>query len=191
MNQYEQDILAPSKLWSRSEVLNQKPCPVPQESGVYAWYFRQIPAIVPVQDCHRYNDLTLLYVGIAPSKPASSNNLRNRIKEHFQSNAFGSTLRLSLGCLLAKKLDIELRRVGSGKRTTFGAGEARLSNWMEQNAFVVWTLYTEPWLLEEKLIQSLSLPLNLRGNEHHPFYQQLSEIRSQAKERARKLPIVD
>ncbi|NKQ36882.1 MAG: GIY-YIG nuclease family protein [Chloroflexi bacterium] len=190
MNQYKQDILAPSKMWSRSEVLNQKPCPVPQESGVYAWYFKQIPSIVPVQDCHRYNDLALLYVGIAPSKPASSNNLRNRIRIHFRGDADSSTLRQSIGCLLAEELNIELRRADNGK-VAFGPGETKLSNWMEQNALVTWTLHPEPWLLEKELIQGLSLPLNLRGNESHPFYQQLFTIRRQAKERARNLPIID
>ena len=40
----------------------------------------------------------------------------NRIRYHFRGNAEGSTLRLTLGCLLIKPLGIELRRVGSGKR---------------------------------------------------------------------------
>jgi hypothetical protein len=42
-------------------------------------------------------------------------------------NAEGSTLRLSSGCILAEQLGIQLRRVGSGKRLTFGTGEQRLS----------------------------------------------------------------
>jgi hypothetical protein len=50
------------------------------------------------------------------------------------ANAEGSTLRLTLGCLLADELGIELRRVGSGKRFTFSTGEKRLSEWMEANA---------------------------------------------------------
>ncbi|MFJ8030526.1 GIY-YIG nuclease family protein [Streptomyces sp. NPDC096032] len=63
----------------------------------------------------------------------------------FRGNAEGSTLRLSLGCLL----DLELRRVGSGKRLTFGqAGEAKLSQWMADNARVCWVEHDEPWTLE-------------------------------------------
>jgi hypothetical protein len=77
------------------------------------------------------------------------------------SHAEGSTLRLSLGCLLAEKLDIELRRVGSGKRLTFSSGETRLSEWMEENARVAWQICKEPWELEEKLIHSLGLPTKL------------------------------
>lgn len=182
-------ILYPQKYWSRGEVLTLKPCPIPAESGVYAWYFKQYPDIIPAQNFHQFNDCFLLYVGIAPSRLGSANNLRKRIRQHFRGNAYGSTLRLSLGCLLAEELGIELRRVGSGHRMTFGSGETALSNWMAQNAFATFTNHPEPWLLEEKLIQQLSLPLNLRGNERHPFYSQLASIRSQAKKRAKELPI--
>ena len=48
--------------------------------------------------------------------------MRERIRYHYQGNAEGSTLRLTLGCLLSEELDIELRRVGSGKRMTFAEG---------------------------------------------------------------------
>ncbi|MEV6500759.1 GIY-YIG nuclease family protein [Streptomyces prunicolor] len=66
----------------------------------------------------------MLYVGIAPRYMAnrtSTQNLRKRVRYHYRGNAAGSTLRLTLGSLLG----LELRRVGSGKRMTFGkAGEA-------------------------------------------------------------------
>ena len=184
------ELLNPSRIWSRAEVLNQKPCPIPADSGIYAWYFKQFPAIIPFQNCHQYNDYTLLYVGIAPSRPNSSNNLRKRIKQHYRGNAYGSTLRLSLGCLLAEELGIELRRVGSGKRMTFSSDESILSDWMEQNAVVTWVQHPVPWVLEEELIQQLSLPLNLRGNENHPFYAKLSAVRKNAKKRAKELPVI-
>ena len=48
--------------------------------------------------------------------------MRERIPYHYQGNAEGSTLRLTLGCPLSEELDIELRRVGSGKRGTFAEG---------------------------------------------------------------------
>lgn len=57
-----------------------------------------------------------------------------RIRYHYSGNTAGSTLRLNLGCLLAERLGIQLRRVGSGQRLTFAAGEARLSAWMADNA---------------------------------------------------------
>ncbi|HEV8559512.1 MAG TPA: hypothetical protein VGR06_24485, partial [Actinophytocola sp.] len=66
----------------------------------------------------------LLYVGIAPRHIAtriSRQNVRSRVRCHFQGNAEGSTLRLTLGCLLG----LELRRVGSGNASET-RGEPRI-----------------------------------------------------------------
>ena len=79
-------------------------------------------------------------------------------------NAEGSTLRKTLGCLLSDELGIQLRRVGSGRRRTFAEGEQGLSAWMADNAFVSWVVREHPWELEDNLIASLDLPLNLEGN---------------------------
>jgi hypothetical protein len=97
-----------------------------------------------------------------------------------------------LGVLLASELGIELRRVGSGKRRTFlAAGEARLSDWMAENALVSWLPRREPWRLEEELIASLDLPLNLQGNGRNPFHSELSRLRADAEQTAKELPIGD
>ncbi len=188
-------LLSPTQLWSRREVLERQ-SPVPKSPGVYAWFFRNIPAQVPQDGCVIANGLTLLYVGISPKaipmngKPASSQTLWHRIRYHFRGNAEGSTLRLTLGCLLGSQLGIELRRVGSGKRLTFGPGEATLSQWMEENAFVTWQVDAEPWKLERQLIGETKLPLNLDMNSSHVFHRALSGLRREARERARQLPIL-
>jgi hypothetical protein len=119
-------LLTPTKLWTRTEVL-ARPCPVPASAGVYAWFFDSLPQRVPTEGLVRSAGLALLYVGISPKRPSavgspSCQTLRSRLRYHFQGNAEGSTLRLSLGCLLSRDLGIELRRVGSGRRMTFGAG---------------------------------------------------------------------
>ena len=143
------DLLRPVRLWTREEVL-ARPSPVPRVPGVYAWYFRNMPATVPTADCLRIGEFTLLYVGISPSapptngKPPSRQTLSSRVRYHMRGNAEGSTLRLSLGCLLSDELGIELRRVGSGTRLTFAGGEVRLSEWLEQNARVVWHACADP-----------------------------------------------
>ena len=96
---------------------------------------------------------------------------------------------LPLGCPF-DLLGIQLRRVGSGKRMTFThEGEARLSAWMADNALVSWIAQDRPWELEERLIRSVPLPLNLQGNRHHGFHGHLSAIRAASKEMARLLPI--
>ena len=187
-------LLDPAKLWPRSDVL-LRPCPVPNAAGVYAWFFRTIPDGIPTEGCARSGDLTLLYVGISPKAPPvtgtpSRQTLRTRIRYHFRGNAEGSTLRLTLGCLLSHCLGIELRRVGSGNRMTFGAGEQILNAWLDQNACVAWIACDEPWRVEEELIRSVSLPLNLDQNRNHSFHAVLSEHRRNAKARARGLPVI-
>ncbi len=187
-------LLEPAKLWTRSEVLS-RPCPVPHVAGVYAWFFHTIPDGIPTEGCLRIGELMLLYVGISPKAPPvtgtpSRQTLRTRIRYHFRGNAEGSTLRLTLGCLLSHSLGIELRRVGSGLRMTFGAGEQILNEWLEQNARVAWLTCGEPWRVEEELIRSVSLPLNLDQNRNHRFHAVLSEMRRAAKMRARELPVM-
>lgn len=186
------ELLSPHRLWSRAEVL-ASPCPVPRSAGVYAWYFREVPEGVPVSDCLTFEDLTLLYAGISPKAPPrngrlpSTQTLYDRIRYHYTGNAAGSTLRLTLGCLLP---GVELRRVGSGKRFHFADDERKVSEWMAHNAFVTWLATPEPWKVEEAMIRTVSLPLNLDQNRNHPFHAALSALRRNARQRARELPIV-
>ena len=189
-------LIKPPRLWSCAEALT-RPCPVPRSPGVYAWYFRAPPANVPVDGCIRHGDLVLLYLGISPKepprdgRPGSRQTLASRIRYHYRGNAEGSTLRLTLGCLLAEELGLELRRVGGGRRLTFTVeGERRLSVWMANHAFVAWTETPQPWLLEVKLLRELALPLNLDGNRHHPFRERLSVLRAAARARARARPVI-
>jgi hypothetical protein len=106
------ELLSPKKPWSRAEVLSS-PCPVPKSPGVYAWYFKQIPPRIPTAGCVRVGDLTLLYIGISPKAPptngrsASRQTLRSRLRYHMCGNAEGSTLRLTMGCLLSDQLRLE------------------------------------------------------------------------------------
>jgi hypothetical protein len=92
--------------------------------------------------------------------------LRKRLWTHYAGNAAGSTLRLTLGCLLAAQLGFQLRRVGSGRRYTFtNPGEQLLDEWMAEHAFVVWLEVDRPWEAETMVLSSgLRLPLNLAGN---------------------------
>jgi hypothetical protein len=185
-NTVSDHLLFPKQKWSRSEVLGPSR-PVPKESGVYAWYFREIPPSVPVTGCHRSDDLTLLYVGISPKKQAeggkaSQQTLRARLHQHFNGNAACSTLRLSLGCLLG----LDLKQIGP-KRFTFGPdGEAVLSDWMGKNAFVCWVPSHDPWIVEDKFLAThgATLPLNVKGNSANPFRDALKSLRRRGRDAA-------
>ena len=166
---------------------------LPQAPGVYAWCFAKPPPTIPCADCLFYEGCPMLYVGISPdsrSKPGSRQGLRSRIRHHLCGNAEGSTLRRTLGVLLAQQSDFPLRRVGSGKRMTLThLGEQWLDQWLDENALLFWRTMDQPWLLEEEIIAKVSCPLNLRGNEAHPFNASLKGIRSAAIAAARDTPV--
>lgn len=191
----KETLLAPDHLTSRSEALT-RPTPVPAQPGIYGWYFDVPPLGVPVEGTHRTEAGYLLYVGIAPREPRrsdskpSSQNLRGRIHTHFRGNASGSTLRRTLGSLLASELGIQLRRTGRSERLTFGAGEAALSDWMAEHARVCWLVDAEPWRIETEVISELALPLNLDQNTHSGFHATLSAARAEQKRIALDLPVL-
>src|SRR6476661_680558 len=131
----------PERLWQRDEVLS-RPSPIPAVPGVYGWWFNRLPAPFDVSKCRQFDGFTLLYTGISPKqpprngRPPSKGQLHQRIVTHYAGNAEGTTLRKTLGCLLAAQLGIQLRRMGSGSRRTFVAGEQELSRWMGEHAYV-------------------------------------------------------
>ncbi len=192
-----QTILHPTHLYTASEVLS-RPCPVPNSSGVYAWYFDAPLPSIDVTDCYRLDGRALLYVGISPKAPprngaaASRSTLRTRIRTHYRGNAEGSTLRRTLGCLLGPSLGFQLRRVGSGGRYTFtNPGEQILDRWMDQHAFVTWLETMTPWEIEKTILSSgLSLPLNVDGNPSQKATAVLRATRLKARCLADELEIV-
>jgi hypothetical protein len=188
-------FVSPARVFSRDEVLSRPP-PVPAASGVYGWWFRDLPALIDTSGCCKRNGLALLYVGISPRRhpargdAASQQTMRSQLWMHYAGSAEGSTLRKTLGCLLAEQLGIQLRRVGSGRRKTFADGEQVLSAWMSQNAFVSWLVRERPWELERDLITTVDLPLNLEGNAAHRFHPELTQVRAQCVAQANALPVV-
>lgn len=53
-----------------------------------------------------------------------------------------------------------------------------------------WWECEEPWRLEERLIGTFSLPLNLMDNRGHPFHSTLAAIRKAAREKADSLAVL-
>lgn len=182
-------LLQPTILLTREEVLS-KATVLPKAPGIYAWYFAKVPEGIPTDDLHKLDDGYLLYAGISPKKPRredgkpSSGTLRSRLRSHYRGNASQSTLRLSLGSLLHRELDINLQLSDSG-RFTFGQGEQVLSDWMSENTRVCWVVDPEPWVVESAFIASVPLRLNLDQNKDSLFHLQLSQARADQRAAAR------
>lgn len=183
LDEIQKSLLHESKLYTRGEI-NTKPFPIPSKPGFYAWFFKNIPEVIPTNNCFERDGFILLYLGISPSSKTSNANLLKRIKnQHLNGNAAGSTLRLSLASLLGNTLNMSLIKKGS--RIFLGADEVKLDEWLDENARVAFIEYEQPWLYEASLIKQLDLPMNLEHNKEHAFYSTMKKIRSDARRKAR------
>ncbi len=184
-------VVKPDRIWRWHKIRGLADRP-PKGPGLYAWWFDEVPPGVPTEGTTRNGGLRLLYIGISPRRPPgngtrpSRQTLRSRIRSHYRGKAEGSTLRMTLGCLLADHLGITLQLNESGSRKTFGEGESVLSVWMASHAMVSWIEHPKAWELEEEGIKHISLPLNLQHNQHHVFYPTLRHIRCTALGAARQ-----
>jgi len=174
-------LLDPRRLYDVDE-LNGAPTLIPQEGGVYAWWFSKSPPGVPMESTAVHEGRRLLYVGIAPRKPSaagsvSSRTLRHRLLTHCRGPIASSTLRRTLAVLLARDLGLSITRAASLKLKMPPEHETRLTAWMHENAQVVWSTCHAPWEVEDHLIQGTRLPLNIRGSTD-PFAKELSKLRS-------------
>jgi hypothetical protein len=176
-------LLHPERLYSVSE-LRDAPTLIPLEGGVYAWWFSQVPPAVPLEKTAIHGIRYLLYVGIAPRKrsaagSASDSTLRNRLLNHCRGPLASSTLRRTLSVLLKGELDLDITRTKAGKLKMSPEHEARLTQWMDDNARVVWLVNPAPWEIEDHLIEGeVRLPLNIRGSSDD-FAKVLLIMRSQ------------
>ncbi|WP_104044049.1 GIY-YIG nuclease family protein [Arthrobacter sp. ZGTC412] len=160
----------------------------PSKKGVYGWLF--VPGTLPVPDApYAHTDgFDLLYVGIAPKRPGtngkeSASRLRSRLPAHSKKDASRSTLRLTLGVLLAEELNLSLG-IHKGRLNWGVDGEARLTGWINTNARVAWVENQTPWVVEDELLERASLPLNI-DRRTDAFSQELKDRRDKARRAAR------
>lgn len=157
---------------------------VPKAPGVYAWYFEPLKLGIRSGYYEVLADgLALLYSGSVPGRMGSRGNLRERLRNHLKNTARQSSLRLSLGALLLDKLSLEPRKRSDG-RVDFGGTEGILSGWIARHGAVSWVCGSDPWKMEASLVKSLGVPLNLHGNEGHPFFHVLASARAHVREKA-------
>ncbi len=164
------------------DTLMADPKLVPGEPGVYGWWFRRAPRLLPTEGAFERGDLRLLYVGIAPQRASTiekptRRTLRRRLRDHVRGRVARSTLRRSLACLLAEDLGLRFGSTSSGKLMLLEDGEARLSAWMASNARVAWLGTPKPWVVENAVLaRGPRLPLNIKGSTD-PFRTELRRIR--------------
>ncbi|MGG7463605.1 GIY-YIG nuclease family protein [Plantibacter sp. YIM 135347] len=168
-----QRILTPNELTLADQVRT-----APASPGIYGWWFKRSALEVPDASYQQRDGYQLLYVGISPSRAASSGTIRKRLMQHVTGNASQSTLRRTLGVLLTKPLGIKLGIHGG--RPTFGPdGEPRITRWLYENAKVAWVVDPEPWVVEHELLAGAVLALNLDGRSDD-FARGISAKRSSA-----------
>lgn len=184
----------PETLWTLKDLRKSPP---PEQPGLYGWYFKEIPAPLTKRKFrHRgkcrvrarrwlFQKWTLLYIGRAETS------LCERIvDEHFTGVSVRgkamSTLRFSLGCLLAKTDPrIGLVRYDSDQYGWGCDGEQVLSDWMARNCRVAWyeaSAYdpAERLAVEEaecQAIETYDVALNIAHNREHPFCETLKGLR--------------
>lgn len=150
----------------------------PAFSGIYGWYFDELPPYVSKIDCTSVksgrwpfkSEWWLLYIGKAK-------NLEERIVNyHINGNHYAegtmSSLRLSLGCLLSDKLGLTLNYPPE----SYGKKEKVFNKWLEKHARIAWIRSTIIDEMEKQAIIKYTLPLNYEYN-HHPLVQPLSNLR--------------
>ncbi len=188
-------LLSPAKLWRRSEVL-KRPSPVPAAPGVYAWWFDEAPADFDIVGCARSGDLTLLYTGISPKRPPQ--NGRSPSKGHLRA-ADPDSLRRQCGGVNTPQ-DARLLALRAARHRTATGGLRHQTHVRRGRGdpialdggarLVSWVTRERPWELEDHVIATLDLPLNLDGNSRNAFYADLKYARGRCTARANELPVV-
>lgn len=154
--------------------LIKQPSSIPDESGVYLFFFRggrrilsalsyEDPGFRPLLSLGRR---THLYTGAA-------RNLRERLRQHITADLTSSSLRLSL--LAVEQSAHALSR--SGTPACEVKGERTLNLWLQANATIAFELTTSPFLRERDILERCASPLNIVFRREHPFARRLSRWR--------------
>jgi hypothetical protein len=158
----------------------------PEEPGFYAWWCNEdeLPHGVPLVR-HPELPLGLLYVGVAPDKDGSANNLRKRLRQHTKGAIGSSTFRFGLAALLFEDMGW-LPHWPATKPILENRDLAALSDWQEQNLQVQWVEVNQPWTVEAAVIDALGPAMNRAHNERHEFYPAMGAARNALWDAARK-----
>ena len=173
----------------RPEELYRSKTMIPDEPGVYGWYFDHHFGTVDeqasgasfthqpiiVEGRNSLEKWQLMYIGIAGS--IEGRTLRNRISdEHLRQNSKGSTLRQTLAALLYDTIGLDPRN-----QLNSADEKSILNNWIFEHGRVAWLTATNPEEIEKAILAEYGqlLPLNIEGNDHNPFRDRLRQLRKE------------
>jgi hypothetical protein len=157
---------------------------VPAVPGLYAWWAPTGALAGIAGPAHPTENLEMLYVGIARSRPASKSTLRGRVVgNHIRGTTGQSTLRRSLAALLGEREG--WRSTWTTRPVLVPEGEQLLSQWMAATLRLTWATHPEPWTVEVAVIERLQPPLNQADNRAHPLYRYVRDARASWRSAAR------
>ena len=157
--------------WPRSLRSEVAPAPV---RGVYALFIEHpvaIPEFTPGQD-------GLIYIG----KASGIDGFAGRC--HFTGKTLDHSPRKSLAVLLMTQLALEVRGHGGRKWGLTPESDRRLSAWMWENIRIAFLPNDLPEVVEDRLIQFHSPPLNLKMCRQDDQHRRISRLRGEARARA-------
>ena len=143
---------------------------LPTDGRVYFWYVNKEGAQqlgINIDKCFCKNNHYLVYIGLAKSIYQRLN--WHAFDKHSVSSiksGFLSTLRQTLSALLVGNMN---------------NAEEIVNNFMDNNMVVDFEVRPDYVEYEKNLILQYDLPLNLRNNKNHPFYQTLKLKRKESK----------
>src|SRR5690606_1512818 len=124
---------------------------VPDDAGIYAWWFDEEIPSVPLDGTLAHGSHRLLYVGIAPRAPsAAGSESKSTLGRRIGGNRLGrriagSTLRGSLAWRLTGHLGFESGRNATGKAVMLQEDEGRLTEWMSDHAAISFLCHGQAW----------------------------------------------
>jgi hypothetical protein len=174
----------PSNIFGARSVRNDRGI-VPQEPGIYAWYFRKYSLPIFEGKYVTVGSHQLFYIGITDSRdqPSSGGDLRSRLYSiHITGDTRRSSLRLNLGVLLQHS-GAPIHLMKKGRDDYVWSDERWLTEWISENARVAWQPLDRPSYLESHTIKTLGhiLPLNTQHNSRSPFAGTLARLMKMAK----------
>ena len=118
----------------------------------------------------------LLYAG------ATGCSLRSRIRQHLSGDSRVSTIRRTTGAILGT--DLCLQAYLHRQSLHYGAGEDRLTRWLNENLLFDIRPTDDPFGTERVLLSTLTLPFNITRRRNDPYSGHLMELREEAKAKA-------